>query len=213
MRQNTGSFKYARAKNYTDGPIGSCARNPHCELALYLAGESDQSRLGWALSNFFKWRHELEDARSADKGGHGAGGEALEGIASYYFFYGHLWAFAALHYLDKNARIEISKGGIKDQKSGGKTKSEVETKTPGECTKMLQSILMDIQGNCGKSSTKLADGKIEYKERKFEDGRWGATSGGSDFETAVALIVLSGQNFLSYSATRSNGSKDKPKSK
>src|SRR5262249_2692212 len=60
LRKEDGTFKYYHHSRDNDPKhkMGSCARNSASELALYLAGESDQKKLQWTISNFFQNRHE-----------------------------------------------------------------------------------------------------------------------------------------------------------
>ncbi len=136
-RSPSGAFGYYLRDHFADGEIGSCARNVPNELALYLAGESDQKRLQWAVSQFFIFRNELEATRKkwAIKGKMSYH-QGKEGIASYYFFFSYFWAVQALHFVDKEAAIRMD--------AEGKT-----TKTPAECISELKRLVLELQEGDG----------------------------------------------------------------
>ena len=100
-RSRTESVAYAYAGN-ARGEVampGSSARSSVAELALYLAGESDQAELRKAVNGFFHGWNDLLD-RKSKQGTH----EGTYGIAPYYFFFGHTYAAIAIEQLPAEER-------------------------------------------------------------------------------------------------------------
>ncbi len=144
-------------KDYGGYFRGSTGHNCVNELALYLAGSSDQKRLQWVVSHFFRWGDILDENRDR-RGGHGK-----ETVAPYYFSFAYFWASQALHFIDKDARINVKKGdptnlvldkngNSTDEKANEENKEE-ELKSPAECLKILKekmlALLADKAGPLG----------------------------------------------------------------
>jgi len=177
IRIRTGAFPYYISKSRIDTIIGSAARNPACELALYLAGESDLKKLEWSVANFFQYQYELENARKKgavmDKWVTHIGRDAIGG---FYFFFGHYWTVQALHYVDPNAKIQI------DRKDKSKTLS------PAECFARISKLMLDIRGT-------VSDGRRLVKSKEHANA-WLDSWSGYQYGTAMALLVMSGKKFL-----------------
>jgi hypothetical protein len=102
-RTSTGSFAYAGATRAgREEPTPSAAaRMAVGEIALYLAGKSDQSRLRGSIDAFIVHWPWLEQRR-AQNGTH----VPPYNIAPYYFYFGHRYAAQAVELLPENERAE-----------------------------------------------------------------------------------------------------------
>jgi hypothetical protein len=128
-RKPSGTYSYPGKKGDRSSEVGSCARSPACELALFLAGESDQKKLQWVVANFFKYQHELEKVRKAKTTKEDGFHVGSDGIAPYYFFFGHFWVSQVLHYVDNKASIDA--------------------KSPEECAILLKDLMVASQESNG----------------------------------------------------------------
>lgn len=131
MRKSNGVFMYGDVDFGGDEKTkrwsrGSCARDALCELALYLAGESSQENLQWAISNFFQYRDDLENARANIPQLHGGPG----GTSYHYFYFSHFYILQALHYLDSKSKLDVAKD---------KQLSQV------ECVEKIKKAIVEIQ--------------------------------------------------------------------
>lgn len=136
LRNEDGTFKYyyRAAKSPSESKIGSSARNVGAELALFMAGESDQKKLQWAIGNFFQHRNELEKVRGGKKPqGIGTSHWGKDNIAHYFFYYSHFFTIQALDFVDKDAKIAVD-ADDKDK-----------TMSPAECRAAVRAILIETQ--------------------------------------------------------------------
>lgn len=102
-REDSGSYVYSgNAHPQRPEKIpGAVGRMLASEIALYLAGRSDISRIRGALDSFLlHW--EWLDKRRAKNGTH----EGPYQIAPYYFYYAHAYAAQAIEFLPKADRAE-----------------------------------------------------------------------------------------------------------
>jgi len=132
LRNDNGSFEYYLKKQQRGAtPVESCIRDPACELALYLAGQSDATKLKAALSNMLRHRAELEKARregikwwAGEKG-------PPHGFA---VFFGYFYAVQALHYLDPTAKMDAGNN---------------QTLTPPQAIESIRRTLIGAQSEDG----------------------------------------------------------------
>lgn len=176
LRNADGTFKYYHHSRDNDAKhsMGSSARNAASELALFLAGESDQKKLQWTVTNFFHNRHEqarvyttLPNAQERQRLIHWGEGS----IATYYFMYAHLFVSEALRHIDKDAKISVD------------PKDENVTKSPAECLQIIQEMVRPLQS---------------------EDGSWSSATGrepnhfrDDHYNTGLALLILADQKLFS----------------
>ncbi len=95
------AYRSSGARNERDLVPGAVGRMPVAELALYLAGRSDEERVRGAINAFLAHWQRLEERR-AQPGTH-AGPYR---IAPYYFYFAHLYAAQAVEILPDGERAE-----------------------------------------------------------------------------------------------------------